>query len=270
MTCLPSQPPSVDSVPLNGCIWHTIASPIYPKVRRGCSGFPDSGPGEHLWPGDVIWRQGSRSTLAQVMAWCRNQCWLMISEVLWHSPDSNFTENTWQWQWQWQWQWWQWQWMKIIYWLKIFIIEMSLKFTNLRLWSNPPGANELKWIWVRSQRCGFLVTRFCYQLIAKPGNKTAAPPWPDPYDLLTQYWDWDKINGWHFGDKHFVFIFFNQNCILNQISVMFPPQGPINSIGSYNGLAPNRWQAMICTYDGLVYWSICFWHMRHLAAMSNI
>ena len=35
------------------------------------------------------------------MAWCLaapshylNQCWLMISEVLWHSPDSNFTENT--------------------------------------------------------------------------------------------------------------------------------------------------------------------------------
>ena len=23
-----------------------------------------------------------------------DQCWLMISEVLWHSPDSNFTENT--------------------------------------------------------------------------------------------------------------------------------------------------------------------------------
>ena len=70
-----------------------------------------------LWPSDVIWRQGSRSTLAQVMACCLiapshylNQCWLMISEVLWHSPDSNFTENT-----------------------KIFIIEMSLKFTNLRL-----------------------------------------------------------------------------------------------------------------------------------------
>ena len=42
-----------------------------------------------------------RSTLAQVMA-CSlmapshylNQCWHMISEVLWHSPDSNFTENT--------------------------------------------------------------------------------------------------------------------------------------------------------------------------------
>ena len=54
-----------------------------------------------LWYSEVIWRQGSRSTLAQVMACCLmapshylNQCWLMISEVLWHSPDSNFTENT--------------------------------------------------------------------------------------------------------------------------------------------------------------------------------
>ena len=54
-----------------------------------------------LWPSDVIWRQGSRSTLAQVMACCLtapshylHQCWLMISEVLWHSPGSNFTEST--------------------------------------------------------------------------------------------------------------------------------------------------------------------------------
>ena len=54
-----------------------------------------------LWPSDVIWQQGSRSTLAQVMACCLTapshylkQCWLMISGVLWHSPKSNFTENT--------------------------------------------------------------------------------------------------------------------------------------------------------------------------------
>ena len=54
-----------------------------------------------LWPSYIIWRHGSRSTLAQVMACCLtapshylNQCWLMISEVLWHSSDSNFTENT--------------------------------------------------------------------------------------------------------------------------------------------------------------------------------
>ena len=34
--------------------------------------------------------------------------------------------------------------------------------------------------WVRSRRCGCLVTWFCYHLIAKSGNKTAAPSWPDP------------------------------------------------------------------------------------------
>ena len=34
-------------------------------------------------------------------------------------------------------------------------------------------------IWVRSRDCGCLVTWFCYQLIAKPDNKTAAVPWPD-------------------------------------------------------------------------------------------
>ena len=38
-------------------------------------------------------------------------------------------------------------------------------------------------IWVGWWRCGCLVTWFCYQLIAKPGNKTAAPPSPDTYDM---------------------------------------------------------------------------------------
>ena len=45
-----------------------------------------------LWPVDTIWQQGYGSTLAQVMAWCRqakshylNQCWLIISKILWHS-----------------------------------------------------------------------------------------------------------------------------------------------------------------------------------------
>ena len=37
------------------------------------------------------------------------------------------------------------------------------------------------YIWVRSRNCGCLVTWFCYQLIAKPGSKTAAVSWPDPY-----------------------------------------------------------------------------------------
>ena len=45
-----------------------------------------------LWPGDAIWRHGTRSTLAQVMACCltapshdMNPCWLIIGEVPWHS-----------------------------------------------------------------------------------------------------------------------------------------------------------------------------------------
>ena len=45
---------------------------------------------------------------------------------------------------------------------------------------------SIKIIWVRSQRCGCLVTWFCYQMIAKPGNKTATPSWPDPYMIKRQ------------------------------------------------------------------------------------
>ena len=49
-----------------------------------------------LWHIDVLWRYRSRSTLALVMAWCltapshyRNQCWLIIKYVLWHSHQSH-------------------------------------------------------------------------------------------------------------------------------------------------------------------------------------
>ena len=41
----------------------------------------------------------------------------------------------------------------------------------------------LQYIWVRSRRCACLITWFCYQMIAKPGNKTGTPSWPDPYDI---------------------------------------------------------------------------------------
>ena len=38
-------------------------------------------------------------------------------------------------------------------------------------------------VWVGSWKCSCLVIWFCYQLImiAKTSNKTAAPPWTDPY-----------------------------------------------------------------------------------------
>ena len=49
---------------------------------------------------DALWWYKSRSTLAQVMACCLmapshylNQCWLIVGEVLWHSPEGNFTWN---------------------------------------------------------------------------------------------------------------------------------------------------------------------------------
>ena len=59
--------------------------------KLACYGF------NSLWPSDTIWRQRSGSTLAQVMACCLtasshylNQCWLMISKVLWQPPEGYF------------------------------------------------------------------------------------------------------------------------------------------------------------------------------------
>ena len=41
--------------------------------------------------------------------------------------------------------------------------------------------NMLSGTGARSRNCGCLITWFCYQLIAKPGNKTVPVPWLDPY-----------------------------------------------------------------------------------------
>ena len=38
----------------------------------------------------------------------------------------------------------------------------------------------------RSWRCGWLVTWFCYHLIAKLGDKTATPSWPEPYTSVNE------------------------------------------------------------------------------------
>ena len=53
-----------------------------------------------LWPSDAILRQGSGSTLAQVMtccltapSHCLNQCWLIFCGVLYNSPEVNSTGN---------------------------------------------------------------------------------------------------------------------------------------------------------------------------------
>ena len=41
-------------------------------------------------------------------------------------------------------------------------------------------------MWVGSRNCGCLVAWFCYQLMVKPGSRTVAIPWPDPY-VFTLY-----------------------------------------------------------------------------------
>ena len=41
--------------------------------------------------------------------------------------------------------------------------------------------SKYKSTWIRSWRCGCLVTWFRYQMIAETGNKTAEPSWSDPY-----------------------------------------------------------------------------------------
>ena len=53
-----------------------------------------------LRPSDAIWRHRSGSTLDQVMACCLtapshylNQCWPIISKVLWHSSEGNFIRD---------------------------------------------------------------------------------------------------------------------------------------------------------------------------------
>ena len=65
----------------------------------------------------------SRSRLAQAMAWCLtapspylNQCWLIIREVFWHSPEDSFNK-CW--------------------------INLSWKITNLKLQPHLQGVNEL-------------------------------------------------------------------------------------------------------------------------------
>ena len=91
--------------------------------------------------------------------------------------------------------------LKNIYWTLSSVVEMKAKIFTMRAEiSMSMGAmHRHKYIWVRSRNCGCLVTWFCYQLIAKPGNKTATVSWPDPCCLAndnSQYvfhWSFDIL-----------------------------------------------------------------------------
>ena len=64
----------------------------------------------------------------------------------------------------------------IVFWFRTVFTLISMKESDIH-----EKTSSEDFIWVRSRNCGCLVTWFCYQLIAKPGNKTATVSWPGPY-----------------------------------------------------------------------------------------
>ena len=88
-------------------------------------------------------------------------------------------------------------------------------------------------IWVKSRRCGCLVTWFCYQMIAKPDNKIATPSWPDPY-----------------AKQHYNDIVFKDGMItrLNQQWFITEPLGTIFSENQYRQTfsQENQFENVVC------------------------
>ena len=89
-------------------------------------------------------------------------------------------------------RWWAWQIISIFNTILVpadLIHVVSFKFAAPALGQTCPShPKECGWInylnnykWFNSWSCSCPVTWFCYQLIAKPGNKMAALLWPDPY-----------------------------------------------------------------------------------------
>ena len=72
----------------------------------------------------------------------------------------------------------------------------SLRINSLRPEQNGRCFPDDIFKWVRSRNYGCLVTWFCYQLIAKPGNKTAAVSWPEPnaFTWIKIYKFWLKFH----------------------------------------------------------------------------
>ena len=99
-----------------------------------------------LWPSDAIWQHRSGSTVAQVKAWCLtapshylNQWWLLISEVVWHPSEGNFTAST-----------------------QDAILKNELEKYTLRLLPNPPGSNELMCLCQTNLRVAIISSRACH------------------------------------------------------------------------------------------------------------
>ena len=124
----------------------------------------------------TIYGHRSESALAQVMAWClmapshyQNQCWLIISEVLWHSPEGSFIRNA----------------QDISPWF-------NLKITDLRIQLDIflPGANKL----THRGR----VTHICIRKLAIIGSDNGLSPVWCQAIIWTNLWN---IVNWTTGNK---------------------------------------------------------------------
>ena len=60
----------------------------------------------------------------------------------------------------------------------------------------------------------------------------------------------------HFANYIFRLMFFNQNLFCFDLSCSLGSNKQLANIGSDNGLTLNRWQVVIWTNDGLIYWCI--------------
>ena len=87
-----NRPPSYHNTP------HEPADPMHEECVRYVADGKHPIRINSLGPSDAIWRWRSWSTLVPVMACCLtapshylSQCWLIISEVQWHSYQGNFT-----------------------------------------------------------------------------------------------------------------------------------------------------------------------------------
>ena len=118
------------------------------------------------WPSDFRCHLRSSAALVQLMAWFRS--WF----GKWHLSSMMCSGVNLRIIWEDQWVWW----LQIKNCCHIFQEPEWVNFRDMM------HICFVTWMWVRSRNCGCLVTWFFYQLIAKPGNKTATVPWPDPYE----------------------------------------------------------------------------------------
>ena len=134
-----------------------------------CYGFAQGMAAElswHVQNYDMIWQ-----------LFCRRAMFIFTRLQLWTLMDSCETVKMWL-MWILQNSVWR-SLMTSQHWFSLTTAQIVTWTVQITRWANvDPG---LFCIWVRSRNCGCLDTWFCYQLIAKPGNKTATVSWPDPY-----------------------------------------------------------------------------------------